>query len=64
VHIDKNKIFLGAKIELARRNFFDYCNLKSPDFYKWSRDFLVTLANELQDFSSSDGDVLIINVPP
>ena len=62
--IDKELIKLYAKIELARREFFWYCNLKAPDFYKPERKYLVTLCNELQDFYESDDEVLIINLPP
>lgn len=52
-------------IELARREFFFYCNLKAPNFYKPNRKFLVDLCNELQSFyEQSDYDVLIINEPP
>ena len=64
VKIDKELIKLYAKIELARREFFWYCNLKAPDFYKPERKYLVTLCNELQDFYESDDEVLIINLPP
>jgi predicted phage terminase large subunit-like protein len=55
---------LNAKIELARREFFFYCNLKAPDFYKPSRKYLVDLCNELQDFIQGDDEVLVINEPP
>ncbi|HSH25847.1 MAG TPA: phage terminase large subunit, partial [Massilibacterium sp.] len=47
-----------------RRSFFDYCNLTAGDFYKWDRKFLVNLADDLQQFSELDDDVLIINLPP
>lgn len=57
-------ITLGAKIELSKRYFFDYCNLLAPDFYKKDRKYLVELANELQAFLSSEDDVLVINEPP
>lgn len=57
-------IEVGARIELARRSFFDYCNLKAPDFYKWDRQFLVDLAEELQAFLDSEDDVLVVNEPP
>lgn len=57
-------IALGAKLELARRNFFDYCNLTAGDFYKWEREFLVEIADDMQAFAESDDDVLVINVPP
>ena len=61
---DKKLIKLGAKIELARRKFFYYCNLKAPDFYKTNRKYLVDLCDELQDFYESNDGVLIINEPP
>ncbi|MDU5680999.1 MAG: phage terminase large subunit [Peptostreptococcus sp.] len=63
--MDRKLIKQRAKIELARREFFFYCNLKAPDFYKPNRKFLVDLCNELQSFyEQSDYDVLIINEPP
>lgn len=62
--LDKKLIQLGAKIELARREFFYYCNLMAPDFYKPDRKYLVDLCNELQDFFFSNDDILVINEPP
>lgn len=59
-----NKIEMGAKIELAKRDFFEYCHLKAPDFYKYDREYLVEMAKDLQDFLDSDDDVLVINEPP
>lgn len=53
-----------AKIELARREFFFYCYLKAPNFYKYERKFLVDLCNDLQNFLTSDDEVLILNLPP
>lgn len=54
-----------AQIALARRSFFDYCQLLASDFYKRDRTYLVELCNDLQDFMSDDEhDVLIINEPP
>lgn len=54
-----------AKIELARREFFFYCNLKAPDFYKPDRTFLVDLCNELQTFyEDPESEVLVVNEPP
>lgn len=61
---NKKLIRLGARIELARREFFYYCNLMAEDFYKPDRKYLVDLCNELQDFYESDDEVLIINEPP
>lgn len=58
------RIRTGARIELARRDFWHYCNLKAPDFYKPDRKYLVDQCNEMQDFIESDDDVLVINEPP
>lgn len=63
-NIDSKLITLGAKTELARRKFFFYCNLMAPDFYKYDRQYLVDLCNDLQDFYYSDDEVLIVNTPP
>ncbi len=52
--MDRELIKLGAKIELARREFFFYCQLKAPDFYKSNRKYLVDLCNEFQEFLDSD----------
>lgn len=63
--IDKAMIKLQAKIELAKREFFYFCNLKAPDFYKRDRKYLVDLCNDLQAFYESDEyDAFIINEPP
>lgn len=52
------------KIRNARRSFFDYCNVKAPDFYKTDRLFLVDFCNQLQEFYYSDEEVFIVNMPP
>lgn len=62
--VNSKLIELGAKIELARREFFFYCNLKAPDFYKEDRQYLVDLCNGFQDFIQSDDEVMIVNEPP
>lgn len=62
--MDRELLKLGAKIELARREFFFYCNLKAPDFYREERSYLVNLCNELQEFMESDEEVCIVNEPP
>lgn len=49
---------------LARKDFFSYCNIKAPSFYKKDRAFLVEFCNVLQDFYFSDDEVLIVNMPP
>ena len=51
-------------MELSRREFFYFCNLMAPDFYKEDRKYLVELCNDLQNFYYSDEEVLIINEPP
>jgi len=63
VEINKEAI-RRAKIELARREFFFYCYLKAPNFYKYERKFLIDLCNDLQNFLTSDDEVLILNLPP
>lgn len=62
--MDKELIRLGARTELARREFFFYCQLKAPDFYKDDREYLTQLCNSLQEFVESDEEVCVINVPP
>lgn len=62
--MDKELIKLYAKIELARRNFFDYCNLMAPDFYKKDRGYLVDLCGKMQKFIENDKKVLVIAAPP
>lgn len=62
--IDKSLIKKYAKVELAGREFFYFCNLTAPDFYKHERGYLKVLCEELQDFYYSNDDVLIINMPP
>lgn len=62
--IDIEIIKKQAMIELARREFFFYCHLKAPDFYKKDRKYLVELCDEMQSFIESDDEVLIVNLPP
>lgn len=62
--LSEEEIIRGAELELARRDFFYYCHLTSPDFYKEDREFLVDLCNEFQDFLESDDEVLVVNEPP
>ena len=64
--LKKNKIIAakGARRELAKREFFFYCQLKAPKFYKSERRYLKQLCNDLQDFYEGDDEVLVINIPP
>lgn len=51
-------------IDEAKTNFFKFCNVLAPSFYKESRAFLIYMCDEMQDFYQSDDEVLIVNVPP
>lgn len=63
--MNKAAIKRQAQLELARRDFFYYCRLMAPDFYKPNRQYLVELCNDLQGFLDDDEhDVLVINEPP
>ena len=62
--MDKQLIALGAKIELARRRFFFYAQLKNPDFYRSDRKYLQELCDTLQWFLTSDKKILVLNMPP
>ena len=54
-----------AKRELARREFFYFCNLMASDFYKPERQYLVELCEALRAFYEDEkAKVLIINEPP
>ncbi len=62
-----NKVQLaasGAKIELARRHFYDFCQLRAPDFYKDDRLYLKQICEETEYFMRSDDDVLVVNIGP
>lgn len=62
--MNRDLIRLYAKIELAKRYFWDYCKLVAPDFYTDSRLFLHDLCDTLQRFYESDKKILVINMPP
>ena len=62
--VDREMIIQGAKRELARREFFFYCHLTAPDFYRPDRQYLVDLCREFQEFLESDEKVMIVNEPP
>ena len=59
------RIKLGAKKELARREFWQYCKFTSPDFYKEDRLFLKDMAEKLQWFiEEAEEQIAVINLPP
>lgn len=60
----REKIKKQARLELARRDFFEYSKLTASDFYKEERVFLKDLCYQLQDFYKSDEKVCVINMPP
>lgn len=65
--IDKtsNAFRLEVKKELARRDFWQYCKLTSPDFYKEDRPFLRDFAEKLQWFiEESPAQIMVVNAPP
>lgn len=62
--ITKQQLKQYAQIELARREFYFYCNIKAPDFYKDNRQYLIEFCNDLQEFYQSDDEVLVVNMPP
>ena len=63
--MNKANILHQARLELARRDFFYFCNLMAGDFYKKDRQYLVDLCKELQQFyEDKQAKVLIMNMPP
>ena len=62
----KSKAFQQqVKMELARREFWQYCKLTSPDFYKEERPFLHDMSDRLQWFiEEAEEQILVINLPP
>lgn len=52
------------KCEIAKREFYEYCRLLYPQFYKKDREYLKTICDELQDFYFNDDEFMIVNAPP
>lgn len=61
---DEKLIQLGARIELAKLYFWNYCKLFHPDFYKKEKIYLKDLCDRLQNFIESDKKILVVNMPP
>ena len=53
-----------ARLELARRDFWEFCKIIAPDFYMDGRDYLEHICRNFQEFWESDEKVMIINEPP
>lgn len=54
-----------AKMELSRRDFWQYCKFTSPDFYKNDRTFLQDLSEKLQWFiEEATEQIMVVNLPP
>lgn len=54
-----------AKLELARREFWEFCKTLAPDFYREDRAYLKRICRELQEFYEDPNEtVMIINEPP
>lgn len=63
----KEELKKQARLELARRDFFEYCKLTASDFYKEDRLFLKQMCNDLQKFYESnkpEDKILVVNMPP
>ena len=63
--MNKELIKHYAQLELARREFWEYCKFTSPDFYTEDRAFLKDLATKLQWFvEEASEQIMVINLPP
>lgn len=60
----KQAIIRAANLELARRNFYHFCKLRAPDFYRDDRPHLKLFCDTLQEFYEGDDPVLVLNCPP
>ena len=56
---------LQLRLELARKDFWEFCKLLAPDFYMESRPYLKDICNQMQAFAENpDERVMVINCPP
>lgn len=63
--MNKELLKQQAKMELSRREFWQYCKFTSPDFYKEDRPFLKDLSEKLQWFIEvAEERIMVINMPP
>lgn len=62
---NSNEFQLEVRKALARKDFWEYCKLTSPDFYKEDRHFLKDMAETLQWFiEEAEEQIMVINEPP
>ena len=64
--IEYLKLQEALAVKKARRDFWSFCCLLYPEFYKESRWYLKELCRTLQAFYSGEinKQILIINMPP
>ncbi|MEG0471286.1 MAG: phage terminase large subunit [Solibacillus sp.] len=62
--LELEKLLQLEALDDAKTNFFKFCNVLAPSFYKESRAFLIYMCDEMQAFYQSDDEVMIVNVPP
>lgn len=63
--MNKKLLKYYAQMELARRDFWEYCKFTSPDFYMEDRPFLRDLCERLQWFvEEAKEQIMVINLPP
>ena len=54
-----------AQLELAKREFWEYCKFTSSDFYTEERHFLKDLSERLQWFvEEAKEQIMVVNMPP
>jgi predicted phage terminase large subunit-like protein len=62
--IRNSEIEKALKCELAKREFWEYCKLTAPDFYKEDRAYLCDICKQYQAFYESDEEILLLCAPP
>lgn len=63
--VNLQQVKLGARLELSRRKFLDYCKLRYPRFYTDDRAYLAEVCHRLQAFMEQNTKrFLIVNMPP
>lgn len=63
--LDRPESQRRLEILLARKDFWSFCKLMMPKFYKEEREYLYEFCSSLQNFvENSDKHFLVINLPP